>query len=128
MENKCGAAERTRKNLIRAFWQCYEEKPFTEVTAKSVTQIAGYNRSTFYQYFDNVSDLHFLGRLKKFLCVLSERRWNMEEATLLSEFTSAVIVSAVAYLSSHPNLDRTHIIHMLHSYIHGGAMSLLALH
>lgn len=189
MENKYGVAEQTKKNLMQAFWRCYEKKPFTEVTVKSVTQIAGYNRSTFYQYFDNMNDLmeqaedELLKHLKQIAdetiaTELSEnslekglRRWadecgnefravlgpygdmrfltrfkdlifkcllrilpeqddgnvqSMNKAALISGFTSAVMVSAGAYLSIHPDTDQSQFIHILHSYIYGGVTSLLS--
>lgn len=57
MEQKRKAAERTKANLIQAFWNCYENTPLSEITVKNIMQTAGYNRSTFYQYFDDIKDL-----------------------------------------------------------------------
>lgn len=57
MQKNPALTGRTRENLIQAFWDCYGKKPLPEVTVKDVTQAAGYNRSTFYQYFDNIPDL-----------------------------------------------------------------------
>lgn len=180
MGRTSAVTERTKANLIQAFWSCYEKTPLGELTVKAVTQAAGYNRSTFYLYFDDMDDLleqaedelmgrlkriaeetistgmseanlekglgrwadecgrelrtvvgpwgdlRFLGRLKKLLCTLGESRWNIEEAALLSEFTSAVFVSASAYISAHPDADRAKVIHTLYAFIHGGAMGVLA--
>lgn len=70
MEKRTAIKERTRGNLIRAFWDCYEKKPLRELTVKNITQAAGYNRSTFYLYFDDMDDLleqaedELLARLK----------------------------------------------------------------
>lgn len=44
----------TRKKLILAFCELYKEKPINKITIKEITNIAGYNRSTFYQYFYDV--------------------------------------------------------------------------
>ncbi len=44
----------TRNKLIQAFFELYKEKPIGKITVKEVTDIAGYNRSTFYQYFNDV--------------------------------------------------------------------------
>jgi hypothetical protein len=47
----------TRENLIEAFWQIYCQKRIEKVTVKEITARAGYNRSTFYQYFSDVYDV-----------------------------------------------------------------------
>ncbi len=44
----------TRNKLIQAFCTLYEEKPVSKITVKEITDLAGYNRSTFYQYFKDV--------------------------------------------------------------------------
>ncbi len=44
----------TRNKLIQAFCKLYKEKPITKITIKEITDIAGYNRSTFYQYFEDI--------------------------------------------------------------------------
>lgn len=57
MGKRTAVTERTRETLIRAFWNCYEKMPLGELTVKHITQAAGYNRSTFYLYFDDMDDL-----------------------------------------------------------------------
>lgn len=57
MGKRTAVTERTRENLIRAFWNCYEKMPLGELTVKHITQTAGYNRSTFYLYFDDMDEL-----------------------------------------------------------------------
>lgn len=47
----------TRQNFIEAFCQLSQTEPVTKITVRELTQRAGYNRSTFYQYFDDVYDL-----------------------------------------------------------------------
>lgn len=49
--------ENTRKALIEAFCLIYREKPLDKITVQEITRKAGYNRSTFYQYFFDVYDL-----------------------------------------------------------------------
>ncbi len=44
----------TRNKLIQAFCELYEKKPISKITVKEITDMAGYNRSTFYQYFKDV--------------------------------------------------------------------------
>lgn len=73
MEKRTAITEQTRGALIQAFWNCYEKMPLGELTVKHITQAAGYNRSTFYLYFDNMDDLlnqaeeELLGRIKDIL-------------------------------------------------------------
>jgi AcrR family transcriptional regulator len=47
----------TKQNLIDAFWCLYCEKRIEKITVKEITQKAGYNRGTFYEYFTDVYDV-----------------------------------------------------------------------
>jgi hypothetical protein len=47
----------TKENLMEAFWQLFCTKRIEKVTVKEITAKAGYNRSTFYQYFTDVYDV-----------------------------------------------------------------------
>jgi hypothetical protein len=47
----------TKENLMEAFWQIYCNKRIEKVTVKEITAKAGYNRSTFYEYFTDVYDV-----------------------------------------------------------------------
>lgn len=49
--------ERTRQALTDAFWQLYCEKKIEKITVKEIVSLAGYYRSTFYEYFSDVYDL-----------------------------------------------------------------------
>jgi AcrR family transcriptional regulator len=49
--------ERTKATLMDAFWQLYRENDIRKISIKDITEKAGYNRSTFYQYFVDVYDL-----------------------------------------------------------------------
>ena len=55
MENEI--KKRTKDNLTEAFWQLYEKKEISKITVKEITTLAGYNRSTFYEYFKDVYDV-----------------------------------------------------------------------
>ncbi len=44
----------TRNKFIQTFCELYSEKPISKITVKELTDRAGYNRSTFYQYFGDV--------------------------------------------------------------------------
>ncbi|WP_069999194.1 TetR/AcrR family transcriptional regulator [Cellulosilyticum sp. I15G10I2] len=47
----------TKQNLIDAFWSLYCEKRIEKITVKEITQKAGYNRGTFYEYFIDIYDV-----------------------------------------------------------------------
>jgi AcrR family transcriptional regulator len=47
----------TRQNIIDAFWELYCENRWEKITVKAITSRAGYNRSTFYEYFKDVYDV-----------------------------------------------------------------------
>jgi hypothetical protein len=47
----------TEKNIIDAFWIIYKERGFKNVTVKDVIKKAGYNRSTFYDYFIDLEEV-----------------------------------------------------------------------
>lgn len=50
-------SEKTRQALIDVFCKLYSTKPLEKITVQELTRKAGYNRSTFYQYFLDVDDL-----------------------------------------------------------------------
>ena len=47
----------TRENLMQAFWSLYGQKKFDAITIQEITDKAGYNRSTFYEYFVDIYDI-----------------------------------------------------------------------
>ena len=49
--------ETTKDNLIKAFWSIYKEKDINKITVTEIIKKAGYNRSTFYCYFENVQSV-----------------------------------------------------------------------
>lgn len=54
MNKQPEVTQQTRKNIITAFCRLYEEKPVEKITVKDVIALAGYNRSTFYEYFADI--------------------------------------------------------------------------
>ena len=44
----------TEQDFISAFWQLYEKKPIEKKSINQLCQIAGYNRATFYNRFENI--------------------------------------------------------------------------
>lgn len=49
--------EMTQKNLQEAFWILYSKQSIDKITVKDICNLAGYNRSTFYQYYTDVYDV-----------------------------------------------------------------------
>ncbi len=58
MKKQPEITEKTRQNLLDAYWCLYREKPQAEITVQKVADKAGYNRSTFYAYFNSLQDIH----------------------------------------------------------------------
>lgn len=47
-----------KDNLKEAFWQLYKIKPITSITIKEITDKAGYFRSTFYLYYEDIYHIY----------------------------------------------------------------------
>lgn len=47
----------TKQMLIDAFCLIYQHKPIEKITVTEICKKAGYDRTTFYQYFFNISDV-----------------------------------------------------------------------
>lgn len=50
MRKKPEQTEMTRSSFQNAFWILYEKRSIEKITVKDICNMAGYNRSTFYQY------------------------------------------------------------------------------
>ncbi|MGN1390165.1 MAG: TetR/AcrR family transcriptional regulator [Bulleidia sp.] len=48
--------EQTENNLIQALWKCWIQNP-DNLSIVSICRTAGYNRTTFYNYFDSLKDI-----------------------------------------------------------------------
>lgn len=57
MNKRTEITAQTKQNLINAFWNLYCEKRIEKITVKEITNKAGYNRGTFYEYFSDVYDV-----------------------------------------------------------------------
>lgn len=49
--------KKTRQRFVDAFWSLAREKPIAKIAVSELTRRAGYNRSTFYEYFLDTDDL-----------------------------------------------------------------------
>lgn len=57
MQKQPETTEGTRQNLVDAFWKLYTTRRIDKITVREITKLAGYNRSTFYEYFRDVYDV-----------------------------------------------------------------------
>lgn len=57
MNKRPNITEQTKENIKQAFWQLYSQKPIQSIAVREITELAGYNRSTFYTYFKDVYDV-----------------------------------------------------------------------
>lgn len=57
MKKQAEITERTRQKLMDAFWELYTTRRVDQITVKEIVNNAGCNRSTFYEYFENVYDV-----------------------------------------------------------------------
>ena len=56
MKNQSESKAVTKENLLNAFWSLYRRKQIEKITIKEITELAGYNRGTFYDYFIDIYD------------------------------------------------------------------------
>ena len=57
MRKNSEISERTRQTIIDAFWEIYCKKRIEKITVREIAAKAGYNRSTFYEYFIDVYEV-----------------------------------------------------------------------
>jgi CTP:phosphocholine cytidylyltransferase-like protein len=57
MNKQAEITEQTKQNLIEAFWSIYLTKRIEKITVKEITNKAGYNRGTFYEYFQDIYEV-----------------------------------------------------------------------
>ena len=57
MKKQPHITEQTKNNLRIAFWSLYAQKPIEKISIKEITELAGYNRGTFYLHYKDVFDL-----------------------------------------------------------------------
>jgi AcrR family transcriptional regulator len=57
MKHNPEIAAQTRQNLMDAFWNLYSKEGIDKVSVREIASKAGYNRSTFYEYFTDVYDV-----------------------------------------------------------------------
>ncbi len=73
---------KTREAFATSFCTLYAQKSIDKITVKEITALAGYNRSTFYQYFDDIYDL--LDYVEDSLLTLMKKSWEVESGALFT--------------------------------------------
>ena len=56
-EKMSPTATQTKKNIMDAFWQLYKAGGISKVSVTRICSLAGYNRSTFYVYFQDIYEV-----------------------------------------------------------------------
>lgn len=57
MNKRPDITDATKQRFIDAFCKLYKTKPIEKITVKEISEIAGHNRVTFYQYFKDSYDV-----------------------------------------------------------------------
>lgn len=57
MKPKPEITAQTRQDLMDAFWELYSKEKIDKISVREIVGRAGYNRSTFYDYFPDVYDV-----------------------------------------------------------------------
>lgn len=83
MEKRDAKAE-----FLTAFWKLYEKKELEKISIRELCQTAGYNRTTFYVYYDDIYDLLDKAIESIFLPIQEEiiRRIDFSRALQVSAF------------------------------------------
>lgn len=78
MKKQPELTSKTRQKFIDTFCTLYTQKPIEKISVGEITQVAGYNRSTFYQYFSDIyAVLEFVENdLMSYLSELLQNRKN----------------------------------------------------
>lgn len=84
--------EKTRNELITAFWILYEKKNIDKIKIAELANVAGYHRGTFYEYFKDIYDLleqeeaSLIGSLKSIVKTLYSGDVQADPIAIISEF------------------------------------------
>jgi len=57
MKKQPEITEKTRQSFIDIFCELYTQKPIEKISIQEISNKSGYNRSTFYQYFNDIYEL-----------------------------------------------------------------------
>jgi AcrR family transcriptional regulator len=80
----------TRNNLLEAFLRIYEHSSISQITVKQICSVAGYNRSTFYNHFNDVPSMlseiedNTLVAIQNIVCKLSAHEIFLTDAIFVA--------------------------------------------
>lgn len=57
MKKQPEVTDKTRKAIADTFCSLYAQMPIEKISIKEITDMAGYNRATFYRYFTDIYEL-----------------------------------------------------------------------
>lgn len=107
----------TQSNFQDAFWTLYAKQSIDKITVKDICNIAGYNRSTFYQYYEDVYDVlrkfedQLLALVGEFVLQLVEQA-NSMDASQTNEAVFKLLAQNNKYISvlfgPHGDAEFTH--------------------
>lgn len=99
--------EKTRQKFIDAFWSLIQEKPISKIAVNEIARRAGYNRSTFYEYFLDIDEM--LSYIEdKLLCEVRQTALDaMPESSSMKDLFQTVFLAMndKIYLLMGPNGD-----------------------
>lgn len=81
--------EMTKINFQEAFWTLYSKQNIDKITVKDICNLAGYNRSTFYQYYTDIYDMlhklesRLLEEVYEFVIQLVEQANNLNASQVM---------------------------------------------
>lgn len=55
--DRYNSVNNTKNDFRIAFWKLYQRLPIEKISVSELCRVAGYNRTTFYVYYDNIYDL-----------------------------------------------------------------------
>lgn len=117
MKKNPAQTEITQKNFQEAFWTLYEKQSIDKITVKDVCNLAGYNRSTFYQYYADVYDIlhkyenQLLKEIDEFVIQLVNQAKNLDASQAMQaifEFFERNNRYVSILFGSHGDLEFTH--------------------
>ncbi len=55
--DRYNSVNNTKNDFRIAFWKLYQRYPIEKISVSELCRVAGYNRTTFYVYYDNIYDI-----------------------------------------------------------------------
>ena len=55
--DRYNSVNNTKNDFRIAFWKLYKRNSVEKISVSELCRVAGYNRTTFYVYYDNIHDL-----------------------------------------------------------------------